>query len=362
MKRRLYSLMAVAALGSGTIALAQDAQNGPAKPMFAVLPGKILGTPIPGASTPLPTWNGSFVYSGTTYTYNMVGAAPSSNTATQIPVFIIPLKIIITKGTTTTTFDSEHVLSNGKTVIQNTIASPIFDKTTNYTQGGVNLGTTQYIDAFQRGNFWGTVKTNPKYHLELGTPKIAPEQTLSPPAGSGTTGSPFGLKVAEVDINYFDAQIQSIMQKLKIPPDSVPIFVTYDTYLTEFGSCCIGGYHSAFTDTLGTLAYINFEYIDKVGDFSQDVSALSHELGEWANDPLIASPNGNQTPCGILEVGDPLEGEANYGGFPYTVNGFTYNLQDMVFLPYFGAPTSTSVNGWLSFQHNTSISICSNGS
>jgi len=70
--------------------------------------------------------------------------------------------------------------------------------------------------------------------------------------------------------------------------------------------------------------------------------------------------NSNQTPCGILEVGDPLEGEANYGGFPDALNGFTYNLQDLVFLPYFGAPTSTSVNGWLSF-HDAALTVCSNG-
>ena len=361
MKTPLCSLFAVATLASSGLAFAQEAQNGPAKPMFAVLPRKILGTPV-GEVAGLPTWNGSFVYRGTTYTYNMVGAAPSTNTSVTVQPYIIPLKIIITKGTKTTTFDAEHVLSNGRTVIQNTIDSPIFDSTTNYTQGGVNLGTTQYIDAFQRGNFWGTVSTNTSYHLLLGTPKIAPEQTLKPPASDGTTGNPFGnLTVAEVDIDWFDTQIQSIMKTLKIPANSIPIFVTYDTYLTE-GGCCIGGYHSAFTDTAGTIAYSNFEYIDKPGDFSQDVSALSHELGEWANDPLIANINGNQTPCGILEVGDPLEGDVNYGGFPYTVNGFTYNLQDMVFLPYFDAPKSTSVNGWLSFQNNTTISPCSNGS
>ena len=33
-----------------------------------------------------------------------------------------------------------------------------------------------------------------------------------------------------------------------------------------------------------------------------------------------------------LEVGDPEEGDSNYGGFPYTLHGFTYNLQDLVML------------------------------
>jgi hypothetical protein len=102
--------------------------------------------------------------------------------------------------------------------------------------------------------------------------------------------------------------------------------------------------------------------VDHVGAFSQDVSALSHEIGEWADDPLTVNYNGNNTPCGILEVGDPEEGDANFGAFHYVLHNFTYNLQDLVFLPYFGAPGSTSLHGWFSFQDNTSLSICSNGS
>jgi len=42
--------------------------------------------------------------------------------------------------------------------------------------------------------------------------------------------------------------------------------------------------------------------------------------------------------CGNLEVGDPAEGFANFGDFPYTVSGFTYDIQDLVFLEYCGAP------------------------
>ena len=64
----------------------------------------------------------------------------------------------------------------------------------------------------------------------------------------------------------------------------------------------------------------------------------------------------------ILEVGDPVEGNANYGGFSYEgANGFTYNLQDLVTLPYFGASPSTSVNGEFTFQ-GESLTVCENGS
>jgi hypothetical protein len=240
------------------------------------------------------------------------------------------------------------------------VDSPIFDSTTTYTQGGVDVGTTQYIDAFQRANFWGTVKSEPNYHLLLGATVLA-EQTLSPSRTYGKTGSPFGFTAGEVDINWFDSQLPSIISKLGIQPNTFPIFLTYDVYLTQGGGCCIGGYHSSEGSVSNPQSYAEATYVDHPGAFSQDVSALSHEVGEWADDPLTVNYNGNNTPCGILEVGDPLEGNANYGGYPYSLHGFTYNLQDLVTLPYFGAPPSTSVNDWFTFQ-GESLSVCQNGS
>lgn len=331
---------------------------GDPKPMYAVLPPRLRAdVALPAAS--LQTWNGSFLHRGTDYTYNMVGTDPSTNSSTTIPVFIVPIKVVVAHAGTRYTFNPTQVLSDGKTVVRSAVLSPIFDSTTKYTQGGVDVGKTQYIDAFQRANFWSQVQGEPNYHLLLGKPTVLPAQTITVPARYGTVGSAFGVTVGEVDINYFDAQVQSIISTFsQIQPDSLPIFLTYDVYLTQ-GGCCIGGYHSAEGSTAGAQAYMHFTYIDRPGAFAQDVSALSHEVGEWADDPLV---NGsNNSPCGILEVGDPLEGVANYGDYPYTVNGFTYHLQDLALLPYFGEHPSTSVNGWLSFQ-GASLSVCSNGS
>ena len=50
----------------------------------------------------------------------------------------------------------------------------------------------------------------------------------------------------------------------------------------------------------------------------------------------------------------------NYGDYAYTVNGVTWDLQDLVWLPYFGAPASTSANGYSTFQ-GESIAFCSAG-
>jgi hypothetical protein len=152
-----------------------------------------------------------------------------------------------------------------------------------------------------------------------------------------------------------------MLTNLGITPNTFPIFLTYDVYLTQRRSCCIGGYHSSTGSTSAPQSYAHATYVDHAGSFAQDVSALSHEVGEWADDPLVVNINGNNTPCGILENGDPLENNANFGDFPYTANGFTYNLQDLVTLPYFGAPAGTSVNGEFTFQ-GESLAVCQNGS
>jgi hypothetical protein len=361
------SSILLACLALGAIATAQvlEVSPGSERPMFRRYRGNFRAakTPIEAAATPLTTWNGSFNFSGVTYRYNMVGRAPSTGTSTTVAAEVIPVKIVITgRSGVKSTFDPAHELSNGDTVTANTLASPLF-KGIPFTSGGTSMGTTQYIDAYQRANFWSTVKNHSGYHLLLGGPRVLAQQTLSPPSADGVTGVVFGFNAALVRINWFDAQLRSLISKLGIEPNTLPIFLTNDVYLIDTdGKCCVGGYHSATGLINAPQAYAYATYVDHVGVFAQDVSALSHEVGEWADDPLVVNTNGNNTPCGILEVGDPLENNSNSGAFRYKgTNGFTYNLQDLVTLPYFGAPPSTSVDGEFTF-HRESLTVCENGS
>jgi hypothetical protein len=357
----LAALLVVASLAS--TAVAQDAKDTmPAHPRFARLTPHLtedLGIP----ATPLTTWNGSFIYLGHTYKYNMVGTTPSTGTSTTVPVFLIPIALQYKTGTTTTTFTPLTKQSNGRSAVANTFESPIFQNMDWIAGDGVtDLGTTQYEDAFQRGNFWGQIPSGSNYHVLFGTPRITPVQTIVVPSADGSVGNEFGVKVGLADINWFDGQIQAIMTKFKvIQPNTLPVFMTYNVYLTS-GGCCIGGYHSSFGSVAAPQAYSHFTYIGTPGAFSQDVGALSHELGEYVDDPLVVNTQGNPVQCGILEVGDPEEVFANYGDFPYTFNGFTYNLQDLTYLEYFGAANTTSVGGELTFHNNPfHLTVCSQG-
>jgi hypothetical protein len=356
MRKGVFARISILAIFTASIgaALVGSGFAQQSQPRFVRLTPRYRGNVVAPATSTIPNWTGTVSPGGTSFT--MVGTDPSAtNTTTTITANLIPIRFILSP-TPGGIFDPSHVLPNGRTVIQNTALSPIFNAGIDFVQGGVDVGNTQYLDAFQRGNFWTDVETNTNYHVLLNL-VVLPEVSIVVPPSAGKVGTEFGVRVALVDINFFDAKLQSIISgNSAITPNSFPIALTYESYLTQGGGCCIGGYHSAFGSSSAPQTYSHFTYIDRSGVFSQDVSALSHEVGEWMDDPFINNPG-----CGgLLEVGDPLEGGPNFGAFPYTLNGFTYNLQDLVFLQYFGQSPSTSVNSWWSFQ-NANLSQCSNG-
>jgi len=267
------------------------------------------------------------------------------------------------------TFDPASPYSGKYSTTQMVLDSPIFQSYFDYRQGGTDLGRTQYIDAYQRGNFAGAVKTNTNYHIILKT-VLGPEQTFNVPSGEGSViANPWsGIPTGTADINWFDSQLQTVLSKFpQVQPNILPLFITSNVYLTE-GVCCVGGYHSAngFQPSGQTYSYSTVIAQDNAlqdGVFSQDISALSHEIGEWLMDPFVDNPS----PCpsnSILEIGDPLEHNATFGDYPYTIQGFTFHPQDLVFITWFGAPAATSLDRWdgkktdvISFQ-NENLAVC----
>ncbi len=356
MKMQLASLALAAALAPCAVSAGVYEA---ATPMFKVLPAHGARLPVHTPGSQLTQWNGSFTdLKGNHVSFTMVGTDPTStNTSTTTTVLIIPIKMVYGSSNGNMTFNpKKHKPSNanGLSVVQNLLASPLFQSEIDFNQNGTDLGTTQYEDAFQRGNFWGNnVKNESGYHV-LFTTKMEKMQTINVSASQGRVeNNPIQGNTGQVgtmDINAFDSQLQAIMAKLTdVNPGVLPLFVTYDIYLTEGGLCCVGGYHSENGGS-GSQTYAYATYEDNVGDFSQDVSAFSHELGEWLDDPYGSNHVDCAADKNYLEVGDPLEGFPNYGGVKYTVNGFTYNLQDLVDIDYFGAPTSWTANGWYSLN------------
>jgi hypothetical protein len=314
---------------------------------------------------------------GTSYAGTVVGKNPfvvQTNPSTTIKTFLVDVKVV--NGSDT--FDpaaSDICDPASASALTRTEKSPMF-KNHLYTWGGTAIFSTaiQYLDAFQRSQFWSDTNSsgiNPLYHLKLGFPATLTNVLNFTATTSGwpeVSGGCGGHSLLEIDIGTWDSFVQSTLlpdlAASGVGATNFPIILVHNVVFTSGGGCCILGYHSAFGNPTQTYATANY---DTTGFFAgaQDISALSHEVGEWANDPLINNPTpawghiGQVSGCqNNLEVGDPLSGTTL--GVP--LGGFTYHPQEMAFFSWFYHQSpSLGVNGWFSNQgtFGTAAAPCS---
>jgi hypothetical protein len=283
-------------------------------------------------------------------------------------VLIIPLrlKFIDANGNLVGSISPSDVgCSDNQSVLSRVTNSPLFNAVT-WTEGNTIVGVTQFTDAFQRANFWSSVSTiSPNFHVLLNPVQVAPEVTVPVTPGLGTlaNGVCAGHPIGTVNMQYLDGVVRSLISALKIPPTVFPLFLTYDIGESVNGSCCNLGYHNVMTPTPfnpGIFTYAVSSYVDPnvnqafgVPLVVSDISILSHELGEWLDDPLgtnFVAPWGNVgqvVGCqNNLEVGDPLTG---INSNVFMADGTIYTVQDLAFFSWFArqAP-SIAVNGWYS--------------
>ena len=298
----------------------------------------------------IPNFTAPYSFLGQNFIYTLVGTDPSQGSATTtIPVFLVPVKLTFADGTIRS--PKVNIPGTTTTALSLTLASPIF-KPLDWQSGGVDLGVTQYIDAYQRGSLWNTVsRVAPNYHVLLSKPVLMPTLGINVPADEGvSSANPISIfvTVGLADVDFMTARFQNYIDvHSQIVPNSLVIFLTYQTYLTQLGSCCIGGFHTATGNSTAPQTYMHASFVTGFPAFSEDIASLSHEVGEWMADPFVD----NVTPCnaagGVLEVGDPLSGV----DFPVAVGGFTYHPQDLTFLSYFtGDFPSKAVNRQFTFK------------
>jgi hypothetical protein len=370
MKRTAWSLPFLLAAVVFTLAPPPSAQDAP-----RVLQGPLRGYytygPLRGATTE-EALNGSVVATtipmglyaltssrdGNQYSGVLVGRSPFShgNRTTNVPTFIVPVKVHMPDGGVFDPGVADATCLAGKVPITVTKNSPIFQPAA-FTMNGASLGTTQYIDAFQRAEFWQNLSvTANRYHVMLSPITTLAEQTFTVPANEGATFASGGCgNLGMMDLSTWDSFVQATL----IPfvdshgggTTAFPIFVLYNVAMVDpfmpanSSNCCILGYHSAFANPSNVQTY-GVADIDSTGSFSgtADISALSHEVGEWMNDPLGNNPTPgwghigqvSGTQCNF-EVGDPLSGTL----FPsVTLSGFTYHPQEQAFFSWFyGSPS-----------------------
>jgi hypothetical protein len=312
-----------------------------------------MGAAIDGGAIPLTPYT-DMASDGNTYNGVLVGTSPfdGSGATTTVTSPIIPVVIQANLGGIPYTSDPtapDPCLLSGSDVDLVT-NSPIFGST-DYMMNGVDVGNTQYVDAFQRASFWSTVNGT-EYHLLL-QPTVTASQNfntftqgyyaLQPSCGGSTYNLFF-------EINEFDNwATQVALPAAGVDPTQFPIFLLQNVslYVGTIDNCCILGYHSA----LSSFQTYSPSNVDTSGFFSSpDIDTLSHEVGEWANDPLVnnATPSwgniGQVSGCQAnLEVGDPLSGTQFP---PVTMNGVDYHPQELAhFSWFFGDNPSLAAGG-----------------
>jgi len=262
----------------------------------------------------------------------MVGRASFNNPGSvSVPTIVVPL-IIQTNTVAVSVNPTTGIITTapGVTIFNPAVAdtaclkapnnvptklfaeSPIFNPAT-FNFGGTIVGTTEYSDAFQRGNFWNALGSNVDvYHVLLGPVKFLAPIVLNAPAIYGTAipTKLFGTCESEgiVDINWFDALLTgSIIPALAsqgVNPTSFPIFLVHNVAwavaspVTNLNNCCYIGYHSATGVPLPLQTYSPTDF-DSTGLFINalsDTAVASHEVGEWMDDPFVlneVTPWGN---------------------------------------------------------------------
>jgi hypothetical protein len=342
------------------------------------LPLKAAFTP-PGGKTfqPLPTFTYQITadpsLGGGTYTGVIMGHDPTSpkNRATTIPIQIVPLIITIndTVGMTTVTYDSttNDPCAGGHTDLELVQNSPLFQNNP-WTMNGVNVGNTQYIDAFQRAQFSSILKGS-DYHL-LFNPTTLPPQRLTFSGTNVSMEAPNCGTLGVVNLNQFDDAVHNLMTgplANTVNPGTLPIFLMKNVVTAVAGSsfdpccCCVLGYHSNFQSSNQIQVYSPFTF-DTTGVFGpggSDTATLSHELGEAVNDPLVVNVTPSWGNVGQVsgacqnnfEVGDPLSNVV----IPPVVghNGFSYNLQELAFIRWFFGGTAPLGAGGLCSSNGT---------
>ena len=301
--------------------------------------------------TTVPFYSSSFTFNSQTFPFQMVGTNPlTTATSTTVPVEIIPLTIVFSDGST---FDATARA-------QALASSPMFNNTAFPTETG------QFADVNERAAF-NVIGSG--YHMLLGTPTILPAVTVNVPSKFGRTQSFKGVKIGFVDKGFIRPIVLSSIEADNIDPTTLPIVLVGDVF--EFvtppkktlRNCCILGFHNAFSPASGVIQTFAFGSYSSAGIFGGgigDITTISHEVGEWLNDPfadnvvpLWGFPN-NPSVCAsnLLEVGDPIEVFAT-PTYAVALNGAAYHPQDLAEFSWFARQNpSIAFNGQYSYRAN----------
>jgi len=291
---------------------------------------------------------------GNTYQYIIAGKDPTKSDKTTFLRYV-PIVLVLTFPDGTVLDPRQPGCGDTVPVANRFFRGPNFHNT-ELISNGVDVGKTQVNDGFQRAEFW-TILKGSHYHTRLRgatTPIIV---YVNAPRHSKTFAgvcSGKSHRIGTIRLNEYNLIVQNIASTYTSGAQ-IPVMLTYNTFFTYKGGCCIIGYHSLMQRYTGYVPYSVGTYNDP-GIFNvpiEDISVWTHELGELINDPFLnnATPGwghvGQVGGCQYnFEVGDPLTGT----DFTVQYHGFTYHPQELAFFSWFYRTPSTGTGGLYSFE------------
>lgn len=295
-----------------------------------------------------------------TYTGSIVGRSPfaADRGTTTIPVVLVPVKLVIAQSNGPgMVFDPTAVSCvDNRTPVDIAEKSPLFNEA-HYYMNYTDVGYTQYVDAFQRANFWKDVKGAP-YHL-LFNLKTHAAITVNVPANEASaflyTGGCFynqSLSFGSMNQDWFDGVVRDkLLPQLEaegIGAGALPIFYLDTIGLSlnspQYADSVSFSYHGWKKTNSGTQFYsvvtfnANGTTPPSSGMPAPD-QPLSDELISWVSNPFST----NQTPAwgwvgnalGCYDAYAPAWPLSQYSLRSLYLNGFTYTQTELAFFSWF---------------------------
>lgn len=338
------------------------------------------------AATPsldtVPLFSRSFFSHGQEWPYTMIGGDPARGHNTRIPMKIAFVSLELQNADLTTT-----TLVPVEPFERKILDSPNFRKS-DYASGE----DIQFGDAVQRAEFFRVMKEN--WHTELRPVETVERITIRVPrtvtvdvngtptevrtyfSGTADDGS---VVVLLLDRFFNDAFSNTVIDAINggaFTTDAINFVVMPNTYIFSLEGGTQGtltlGFHTFFFDDVtptpvwvtGFASWISPGFF--LGTDIGDVTALSHEISEAINDPLLNNivpawefPGFPGSCQDNLETGDPIETLVTETS-PVTIERhggkFVYHPQTEALLQWFEQkPKSNAIHGAFSFPDTKAL-------
>jgi hypothetical protein len=352
---------------------------------FAIRKSPSGGT-IDGINT-VPTFSGAFAAQsgpsqGQIFPFIMMGNHPLAGGTTVIPDKISEVSLVLLNAD-----GSVNVKVPFAPFESLTLGSPNFEPS-NFRSGN----QIQFADAIQRAEFfhrmgedWHTVLlpsivnrvslTIPRF-VDVTLPDGTTKQVQAYILGTAPNGNHAVFLLDLLFNNLIFNEVVSEIHDGNFTTDALNTAMLPNTFLFSidsqgnFSSCCIIGFHTFFFDPSTTpenvwiFAFASWASPGLFGGFV-DVTALSHEISESFNDPLLSNLTPDwEFPVGSncqsnLETGDPVEVLPNDTvsiRLRHSGEVFTFHPQTEALFQWFEmGSSSNAIDGAFSFPNETAL-------